>query len=133
MILISQMEKRFVLYSVRILHKITRTKSQTVDCLALCVTTRIYIPLIFGIFVLLSVYIIQGVNESNFVSQFFFYSKTNQMHNISLLFYLEQHSTCFGRSPPIISSLRLYIQHQVYVIQVLWLLAMTWYDIWYIC
>jgi len=26
-------------------------------------------------------------------------------------------------SPPIIRSLRLYIQHQVYVIQVLWLLA----------
>ena len=49
MILISQMEKRFVLYSVRIWHKITKTKSQTVDCVALHVI--IYIPIIFGIFV----------------------------------------------------------------------------------
>jgi len=54
----------------------------------------------------------------------YFYSKTNQKHNISNLF-------CFGTtlymfrtvSPSIIRSLRLYIQHQVYVIQVLWLLA----------
>jgi hypothetical protein len=46
------------------------------------------------------------------------------MHNISHLFY-------FGTiiymlqtvSPSIIRSLRLYIQHQVYGIQVLWLLA----------
>jgi hypothetical protein len=71
MILISQMEKRFVLYSVRILHKITRTKSQTVDCLALCVTTRFYIPIIFGIFVPLSVHIIQGVEKSNILYNFF--------------------------------------------------------------
>ena len=28
----------------------------------------------------------------------YFYSKTNKMHNISNLFILEQHSTCFGRS-----------------------------------
>jgi len=28
----------------------------------------------------------------------YFYSKTNQMHNISNLFYLEQQSTCFGWS-----------------------------------
>jgi len=54
----------------------------------------------------------------------YFYSKTNQMHNISNLFY-------FGTTlyilrtvfPSIIRSLRLYIQHQVYVIQVRWLLA----------
>ena len=54
----------------------------------------------------------------------YFYSKTNQMHNNSNLF-------CFGTtlytfrtvSPSIIRSIRLYIQHQVYVIQVLWLLA----------
>jgi len=26
----------------------------------------------------------------------YFYSKTNQMHNISNLFYFGQHSTCFG-------------------------------------
>jgi hypothetical protein len=54
----------------------------------------------------------------------FFYSKPNQMHNISNLF-------CFGTtiymfrtvSSSIIRSLRLYIQHQVYVIEVLWLLV----------
>jgi hypothetical protein len=46
------------------------------------------------------------------------------MHNISNLF-------CFGTMlymfrtlfPSIVTSLRLYIEHQVYVIQVLWLLA----------
>ena len=52
-----------------------------------------------------------------------FYSKTNQMHNISNLFYfgtkLYMFRTVFLF---IIRSLRLYIQHQVYVIQVLWLL-----------
>jgi len=54
----------------------------------------------------------------------YFYSKTNQMHNTSNLF-------CFGTTlymfrtvfPSIIRSLRLYIQHHVYVIQVLWLLS----------
>ena len=54
----------------------------------------------------------------------YFYSKTNQMHNISNLFYfrttLYMFRTVFSS---IIRSLRLYIQHQVYVIQVLWLLA----------
>jgi len=54
----------------------------------------------------------------------YFYSKTNQMHNISNLFYfgitLYMFRTVF---PSIIRSLRLYIQQQVYVIQVLWLLA----------
>jgi len=52
----------------------------------------------------------------------YFYSKTNQMHNISNLFYfgttLYMFRTVF---PSIIRSLRLYIQH--YTIQVLWLLA----------
>jgi len=54
----------------------------------------------------------------------YFYSKTNQMHNISNLFYFGI-TLCMFRtvSPSIIRSLRLYIQHQVYVIQVLWLLA----------
>jgi len=56
--------------------------------------------------------------------QYFFYSKTNQMHNISNLFYfgttLYMFRTVF---PSIIRSLRLYIQHQVYVIHVLWLLS----------
>jgi hypothetical protein len=64
----------------------------------------------------------------------YFYSKTNQMHNISNLFYfgitLYKFRTVF---PPIIRSLRLYIQHQVYVIQILWLLAskqpQNFYDI----
>jgi len=54
----------------------------------------------------------------------YFYSKTNQMHNISNLFYFGTTFYMFRTvSPSIIRSLRLYIQHQVYVIQVLWLLA----------
>jgi len=54
----------------------------------------------------------------------YFYSKANQMFNISNLFYfgttLYMFRTVF---PSIVRSLRLYIQLQVYVIQVLWLLA----------
>jgi len=54
----------------------------------------------------------------------YFYSKTNQMHNISNLFYFGTTLYMFWTvSLSIIRSLRLYIQHQVYVIQVLWLLA----------
>ena len=53
-----------------------------------------------------------------------FYSKTKQMQYISNLFYfgttLYMIRTVF---PSIIRSLRLYVQHQVYVIQVLWLFA----------
>jgi len=46
------------------------------------------------------------------------------MHNISNLFYFGTTLYMFRTvSPSIIMSLRLYIQHQVYVIQVLWLLA----------
>ena len=53
-----------------------------------------------------------------------FYIKTNQMHDISNLFYFGTTLYMFRTvSPSIISSLRLYIQHQVYVVQVLWLLA----------
>ena len=53
-----------------------------------------------------------------------FYSKTNQMHNISNLFYFGTTFYMFRMvSPSIVRSLRLYIQHQVYVMQVLWLLA----------
>ena len=63
----------------------------------------------------------QFINKDN---AFFFYTKTNQMHNISNLFYfgttLYMFRTVF---PSIIRSLRLYIQHQIYVTQVLWLLA----------
>jgi len=45
-----------------------------------------------------------------------FYSKTNQMHNISNLFYFGTTFDMFRTaSPSIIRSLRLYIQHQVYV------------------
>jgi len=52
------------------------------------------------------------------------YSKTNQMHNISNLFYFGKAHYMFRTVfPSIIRSLRLYIQHQVYVIQFLWLLA----------
>ena len=53
-----------------------------------------------------------------------FYSKTNQIHNISNLFYFGTTLYMFRTvSPSIIRSVRLSIQHQVYVIQVLWLLA----------
>jgi len=46
------------------------------------------------------------------------------MHNISNLLYFETPLYMFRTVfPPIIMSLRLYIQHQVHVIQVLWLLA----------
>ena len=58
----------------------------------------------------------------------YFHSKTNQMHNISNLFYFETTLYMFQRVPPsIIRSLRLYIQHQVYVIRFLWLLAVGFY------
>jgi hypothetical protein len=54
----------------------------------------------------------------------YFYSKTNQMHNISNLFYFGTTLYMFRTvSPSIIRSLRLYIHHQVHVKQVLWLLA----------
>ena len=54
----------------------------------------------------------------------YFYSKTIQMHIISNLFYFGTTIYMFRTvSPSIIRSLRLYVQHQVYVIQVLWLLA----------
>jgi hypothetical protein len=54
----------------------------------------------------------------------YFYSKTNQMYNISNLFYFGTTLSMFRTvSPSIIRSLWLYIQHQLYVIQVLWLLA----------
>jgi hypothetical protein len=53
-----------------------------------------------------------------------FYNKTNKMLNIPNLFYfgptLYMFRTVF---PSIIRSLRLYIQHQVYIMQVLWLLS----------
>jgi len=46
------------------------------------------------------------------------------MHNISNLFYFRKKLYMFRTVfPSIIRSLRLYIQHQVYVIQVLWLLV----------
>jgi len=52
----------------------------------------------------------------------YFYSKTNQRHNISNLFYFETTLYMFRMVfPSIIRSLRLYIQH--HTIQVLWLLA----------
>ena len=58
------------------------------------------------------------------ITSSYFYSKTNHMHNISNLFYFGTTLYMFRTvSPSIIRSLRLYIQHQVYVIQVLWLLA----------
>jgi hypothetical protein len=54
----------------------------------------------------------------------YFYSKTNQIHNISDLFYFGTTLYMFRTvSPSIIRSLGLYVQHQVYVIEVLWLLA----------
>jgi len=54
----------------------------------------------------------------------YFYSKNNQMHNTSNLFYFVTTLYMFRTFFPfIVRSLRLHIQHQVYVIQVLWLLA----------
>jgi len=54
----------------------------------------------------------------------YFHSKTNQMHNTSNLFYFGTTTYVFQKvSPSIIGSLRLYIQHQVYVVQVVRLLA----------
>jgi len=48
------------------------------------------------------------------------HNKTNQIHNISNLFNFGTALYMFQTvSPPIIRSLRLYIEHQVYVIQVL--------------
>jgi hypothetical protein len=50
------------------------------------------------------------------------------MHNISNLFYFGTTLYMFRTvSPSIIRNLRLYIQHKVYVIQVLWLLASKLY------
>jgi hypothetical protein len=52
------------------------------------------------------------------VSGVYFYSKTNRMHSISNLFYFGTTLYMFRTvSPSIIRSLRLYIQHHVYVIQ----------------
>ena len=52
----------------------------------------------------------------------YFHSKTNQMHNISNLFYFGTTLYMFRTvSPSIIRSLILYLQH--HTIQVLWLLA----------
>jgi hypothetical protein len=46
------------------------------------------------------------------------------MHNISSLFYFRTKLYMFRTvSASIIRSLKLYIQHQVYAIQVMWLLA----------
>jgi len=46
------------------------------------------------------------------------------MHNIANLFYFGTTLYMFRTvSPSIIRSLKLYIEHQVYVVQVLWLLA----------
>jgi len=48
----------------------------------------------------------------------YFYSKSNQMYKISNLFYIGTTLYMFRMvSPSIIRSLRLYIQHQVCVIQ----------------
>jgi len=49
----------------------------------------------------------------------YFYIKTNHMHNFSIYFGIVN-STCFGRSlRPSSGVLSLYIQHQVYVMQIL--------------
>ena len=51
------------------------------------------------------------------------------MHNISNLFYFGTTLYMFRTvSPSIIRSLRLYIQHQLYVVQILWLLASKLYS-----
>jgi hypothetical protein len=55
------------------------------------------------------------------------YSKTNQMHNISNLFYFGNNTLHVSDGLSIIKTLllRLYIQNRVFVIQVLWRLART--------
>jgi len=55
----------------------------------------------------------------------YFYSKTNQMHNISQIYFILDTTLYMFRtvSPSTVRSLRMHIQHQVYVIEVLWLLA----------
>ena len=64
-----------------------------------------------------------GVAQRNVILASYFYSKTSQTHNFSNLFYFGTILYMFRTvSPSIIRSLRLYIQHQVYVIEVLWLL-----------
>jgi len=52
----------------------------------------------------------------------YFYSETNQMQNVLNLFYF---GTTLYMFRPVSSSIirSTYIQHQVYVIQILWLLA----------
>jgi len=56
------------------------------------------------------------------INTIYFYSKTNQTHNISNLFYFGTTLYMFRTvSPLIIRSLRLYIQH--HTLHVLWLLA----------
>jgi len=63
-----------------------------------------------------------NTRQGGIYKKYSFYSKTNQMHNISNLFYfgttLYMFRTVF---PSIIRRLRLYMQH--HTIQVLWLLA----------
>jgi len=71
-------------------------------------------------------YYVDTYNFNDFKNKpyYYFYSKTNQMHNISNLFYFGTTLYMFRTvSPSIIRNLRIYIQHQVYVIQVLWLLV----------
>jgi hypothetical protein len=56
----------------------------------------------------------------------YFYNKTKHTHNISNLFYFGTKLYMFWKVlPSIIRSLRLYIQHQVYVIRVPWQQAAT--------
>jgi hypothetical protein len=63
------------------------------------------------------------INGQAYISVYF-YSKTNHMHNISNLFYFGTTIYMYRTvSSSIIRSLRLFIQHQVRIIQVLWLLA----------
>jgi hypothetical protein len=58
----------------------------------------------------------------------YFYSKTNQMHNILNLFYFGTTLYIFRTvSPSIIRSLKLYIQR--HTVQVLWLLACCMYSL----
>jgi hypothetical protein len=62
-------------------------------------------------------------SETSSMYHQYFNSKTNQMHNMSNLFYFGTTLYMFRTvSPSTIRSLRLYIEQQVYVIQVLWLL-----------
>jgi hypothetical protein len=69
----------------------------------------------FGV---ISTLVLTTLKMTTWLARTYFYSKTNQMQNISNLFYFGTTLYMFRTvSPSIIRSLRLYIQHQVHVLE----------------